>query len=901
MANVEVEEGAREGSSNSNKSLIDIVFSWSIEDVLNNDLYKDKVEQIPKTFASPLCYMKSFVFPLIEETRADLCSSMGKLSSTPTCEIFSLDESEDFDPPGHLHYDIIVERKSNITDEAGAYEPETGDLISVTDVRPKCIDDLNRPRRSFITALVQKVRNEKDFIKLIVLSNEFQTRRNELRNFHESVVPLINMTTNMRIWQAMNSKPEGMNSGIFMKVLQPDQVKDRCSLCLKKGDHRATLSHLDHVIRPFKLNNSQAEAVSNCIATKNCCHESMVKLIWGPPGTGKTKTVAVLLYALLGLRCRTVTCAPTNIAVKEVTARLLRSVTESLAYDIYGLGDIVLFGNRKRMKIDEHSEFLNIFLDYRAKILAKCFAPAYGWRHCLETMIGLLEDPEKQYRLYLRNEKYEKEKHEEGDDSGDEESCCPNLKGEKTKIIWRKVIAQTLKRNIKRIQWNSEVPTQKDKHSKYKKSVNLEDQRRLSFEEFVRQRFMSERDLMKFCVVNLLIHLPTSCIVLAEVKNMIKALELLDQFGSLFSNTGAGVNGVTMLNLAGRKCLQILRSLREAFTIPDFHDEYSIKVFCLQKACLFFCTASSSAKLHDTSAELLIIDEAAQLKECESAIPLQIPGLLHAILIGDEKQLPALVKSKISEEAGFGRSLFERLILMGCKKHLLNLQYRMHPSISLFPNREFYHKKISDSQIVKQKSYQRRFLQGDIYSSYSFINVAYGNEELCDGNSLRNMVEVSVVVEVVATLFKESTASKQKVYFYDNFWKSMAKITSIEIRKEAISLLTKLSSGWRRPCNEVSRIIMDGMYSQLAEIYKVNGPLHIVWTVDILEENSQQSQVLKVWDILPLSEIPNLGKELDNLSGNQVMDIMQKCKLKCMDGYASYLQSTLVLFVILRS
>ncbi|KAF7075281.1 hypothetical protein CFC21_080064, partial [Triticum aestivum] len=43
--------------------------------------------------------------------------------------------------------------------------------------------------------------------------------------------------------------------------------------------------------------------------------------------------------------------------------------------------------------------------------------------------------------------------------------------------------------------------------------------------------------------------------------------------------------------------------------------------------------------------ELLVIDEAAQLKECESLIPLQL-GIHRAVLIGDECQLPALVKSK---------------------------------------------------------------------------------------------------------------------------------------------------------------------------------------------------------------------------------------------------------------
>ena len=98
--------------------------------------------------------------------------------------------------------------------------------------------------------------------------------------------------------------------------------------------------------------------------------------------------------------------------------------------------------------------------------------------------------------------------------------------------------------------------------------------------------------------------------------------------------------------------------------------------------------------------------------------------------------------------------MFERLVSLGHRKHLLNLQYRMHPSISLFPNQEFYYNQISDAPNVKERSYKRCFLQGDMYGSYSFINVAYGKEEQSNSLSTRNMVEVVAVSEIVAKLFK---------------------------------------------------------------------------------------------------------------------------------------------------
>lgn len=113
--------------------------------------------------------------------------------------------------------------------------------------------------------------------------------------------------------------------------------------------------------------------------------------------------------------------------------------------------------------------------------------------------------------------------------------------------------------------------------------------------------------------------------------------------------------------------------------------------------------------------------------------------------------------SKVSDEAGFGRSLFTRLVSLGYKKDLLDIQYRMHPSISLFPNKEFYHKQIADGPNVRQKNYQKHILEGDMYGSYSFINIAFGMEESSDGYSMRNIMEVAIIAEVVASLFKGKT------------------------------------------------------------------------------------------------------------------------------------------------
>jgi senataxin len=104
------------------------------------------------------------------------------------------------------------------------------------------------------------------------------------------------------------------------------------------------------------------------------------------------------------------------------------------------------------------------------------------------------------------------------------------------------------------------------------------------------------------------------------------------------------------------ECLRILSLIFNSISLPELKAKDQVEKFCLSNASLILCTVSSSIKLYTEGlrqVQFLVIDEAAQLKECESTIPLQLPGLCHCILIGDERQLPALVKSKVLDRCLF--------------------------------------------------------------------------------------------------------------------------------------------------------------------------------------------------------------------------------------------------------
>ncbi|KAJ9540923.1 hypothetical protein OSB04_027429, partial [Centaurea solstitialis] len=678
------------------RGLIDEVFSWSVRDVLNVNLYKDKpnkltillvkqihqqVKRIPQTFSSATDYTKSFVEPLLEETHAELLSNVKNISRASTRGITGGSTAKYFEFPKDLFYNLLLEKKSGSENKKGFYEPEVGDLIALTNRIPTCVDDLSRPNASaYVIALVQRVNDEVPHKIQVICSKPYAFPDKESKRGGEFIL------------FAMK---------IIDKVLNGDSKgSKRCSLCSAEDAQNSASPNLQEAISTLNLNPSQKTAIWSCIAARECQHQETVNLIWGPPGTGKTKMISALLFALWKMKCRTLTCTPTNNAVVEVAARVCGLVKSSLEYDTYGFGDIVLFGNGERMKIGGFQELNQVFLENRVSVLADCLSPTFGWRRKAESMIRILKYPKDEYSSVG---------------------------------------------NGKTIDSKEKVP--KNTKSKDKK---------LSFSEFVTERFNVLEEKLTTMVRNLYTHMPTSFVTLQLAKKMMKVISLIRSIGvSITGNDG-------MRN----ELLQVLEEvLCQTVSFPKSTDDWEIGNFCLKTASLIFCTASSSIRLHNivTKVELLVVDEAAQLRECESFIPLQLAGLRGVVLIGDEKQLPATVKSEICKKLEFGRSLFERLVSLKHTTHLLNIQYRMHPTISSFPNKEFYGGKIIDGPNVIKGSYKKQFLEGDMFGSYSFIHLTQGKVEFDDTGSGKNMVEVAVIIELLARLGKECVAKNRKI------------------------------------------------------------------------------------------------------------------------------------------
>jgi len=158
---------------------------------------------------------------------------------------------------------------------------------------------------------------------------------------------------------------------------------------------------------------------------------------------------------------------------------------------------------------------------------------------------------------------------------------------------------------------------------------------------------------------------------------------------------------------------------------------------------------------HDILAQrrfpFVLIDEATQASEPSTLVPL-VRGARQVILVGDHKQLPPTVISRRAEDGGLNRSLFERLINSGVPAHMLEIQYRMHPTIRDFPSGRFYDGRLEDSADALSRTAPAGVSWPDWDNPVAFVPVE--GAEIVDemGSSRSNMDEAATVVQMVTEI-----------------------------------------------------------------------------------------------------------------------------------------------------
>ncbi|KAG6370711.1 P-loop containing nucleoside triphosphate hydrolase protein [Boletus reticuloceps] len=173
------------------------------------------------------------------------------------------------------------------------------------------------------------------------------------------------------------------------------------------------------------------------------------------------------------------------------------------------------------------------------------------------------------------------------------------------------------------------------------------------------------------------------------------------------------------------------------------------------------CITSASVALNVLDFPVVFLDEASMSTEPASLIPL-MKGAQHVALIGDHKQLPPVIASREAQLKGLGTSLFERLTEEGVVPSImLDVQYRMHPSISQFPSLEFYNLSLRDGTVDALGNISPNLLPPlsshlpvDELTGYQMpvVFLDHGGSETAKDRSRVNWNEAQIVCSVVEDL-----------------------------------------------------------------------------------------------------------------------------------------------------
>ena len=170
-------------------------------------------------------------------------------------------------------------------------------------------------------------------------------------------------------------------------------------------------------------------------------------------------------------------------------------------------------------------------------------------------------------------------------------------------------------------------------------------------------------------------------------------------------------------------------------------------------ACGTFSSADNGA-MHAVCSGFYLLDEVGQGTEPQTIIPLShaAPGA-RVVMIGDHKQLPPTV---LSGEATFNdlqTSLFQRLCeTPGFKRCMLEVQYRMHPTIARWPSYALYDGMLSNGDVTLRLSPPGGF-PWPKDCAIAFVHVE--GREQTEGTSFENPHQVSAVCHI-CKLFRDA-------------------------------------------------------------------------------------------------------------------------------------------------
>ncbi|KAI9589511.1 regulator of nonsense transcripts 1 homolog [Glossina fuscipes] len=172
------------------------------------------------------------------------------------------------------------------------------------------------------------------------------------------------------------------------------------------------------------------------------------------------------------------------------------------------------------------------------------------------------------------------------------------------------------------------------------------------------------------------------------------------------------------------------------------------------------CVGAGDARLTRIPFTSILIDESMQSTEPECMVPVVL-GAKQLILVGDHCQLGPVVMCKKAARAGLSQSLFERLVVLGIRPFRLEVQYRMHPELSMFPSNFFYEGSLQNGVCAEDRKLKIDFPWPQPDRPMFFL-VTQGQEEIAgSGTSYLNRTEAANVEKITTRFLKAGVKPEQ--------------------------------------------------------------------------------------------------------------------------------------------
>lgn len=179
-----------------------------------------QVEKIPQVFESVDHYLSSYKYPLLEEMRDALASSLNNVCKAPFAEVVSLKEAT----PDMRLYNVKVGNWINKISACGKepYRTLPGDFVLLSESKPDSVSDVQTVGWVRTFASVIQISDEENDDNCTSSSFKLKLKTADVvevgdqQNKPLYVVYLMNITTQKRIWNALTMR---QNLKIIEKVL----------------------------------------------------------------------------------------------------------------------------------------------------------------------------------------------------------------------------------------------------------------------------------------------------------------------------------------------------------------------------------------------------------------------------------------------------------------------------------------------------------------------------------------------------------------------------------------------------------------------------------------------------------------------------------------------------------